>query len=228
MNAGSDDNSLRRLGVLVLFGAAFGYIEAAVVVYLRRIFYPDGFGFPLADFHEMAGFGPYLLTEVGREAATLVLILTACILMTRTLRHRTAYFLIIFAVWDIFYYIWLKVILNWPASVMDWDILFLIPLTWGGPVLAPLITSCLMLMIAWALLSKARLKITRLWAGSFIVAIVLIIIVYCAGGLHITDADYKRYFSWPAFIVLHTAMAGLVLICRRNNGSGEEENETAS
>ena len=228
MNAGLNDNSLKRLGVLVLFGAAFGYIEAAVVVYLRRIFYPDGFGFPIADFHEMAGFGPYLLTEVGREAATLVLILTACALMARDLRRRTAYFLIIFAIWDITYYLWLKVILNWPASVMDWDILFLIPVTWGGPVLAPLITSCLMLLIAWALLSKGQVKVTKLWAGSFVAGTILIVVVYCAGGLHITDPDYKRYFSWPAFIVLHTAMAALVFICRRNDGSGEETSETAS
>ena len=65
----TDRNTLKRFVALVFFGIAFAYIESAVVVYLRAIFYPDGFTFPIADFDDIAGFGPYLLTEIGREDA---------------------------------------------------------------------------------------------------------------------------------------------------------------
>ncbi len=74
-----------------------------------------------------------VLTEIGREAATLVLIFTAAWLFGGVPQERIAYFLIIFAVWDIFYYVWLKVLLDWPATLMDWDILFLIPRGLGVP-----------------------------------------------------------------------------------------------
>ena len=108
----SDKISIRRLITLALFSIAFAYIEAVVVVYLRAIFYPDGFTFPIINFLVMPGAERYVLIEIGREAATMVLILTASWLMVSNWRHRLAYFLIIFAVWDIFYYVWLKLLLN--------------------------------------------------------------------------------------------------------------------
>ena len=37
--------------IAVVFGIAFGYIEAAVVVYLREIFYTGGFVFPPENPH---------------------------------------------------------------------------------------------------------------------------------------------------------------------------------
>jgi hypothetical protein len=33
---------------LAVFSMAMGYLESAVVVYLRKLYYPDGFKFPLA------------------------------------------------------------------------------------------------------------------------------------------------------------------------------------
>ena len=94
--------SIRRLITLALFSIAFAYIEAVVVVYLRAIFYPDGFSFPITNFLEMPGADRYVLIEIGRETATVVLMLTASWLMVSNWRHRLAYFLIIFAIWDIF------------------------------------------------------------------------------------------------------------------------------
>src|SRR5690606_3193495 len=100
--------------------------------------------FPLEVFGVTPEARRLLLTEIGREAATLVLILTAAWLFGRSRQERVAYFLVIFAVWDVFYYVWLKVLLNWPASIMDWDILFLIPAVWASPVLYPVLVSALM------------------------------------------------------------------------------------
>src|SRR4030043_1288929 len=141
ISADSLRTNFKRFCVVVVFGIAFAYIEASVVVYLREIFHPSGFTFPLAEFGITPLWKRLLLTETGREAATLVVIFTASWLFGRNLRQRFAFFLTIFAVWDIFYYVWLKVLINWPASIMDWDILFLIPTVWAGPVIAPILIS---------------------------------------------------------------------------------------
>ncbi|HIJ67517.1 MAG TPA: hypothetical protein HPP87_08250 [Planctomycetes bacterium] len=208
-----DKNSLRRFIALVFFGIAFAYIESAVVVYLRAIFYPDGFNFPITDFEEIAGFGPYLVTEIGREAATLVLMFTASYMLGRNLRRRFAYFLTIFAVWDIFYYVWLKVLIDWPATIMDWDILFLIPVTWAGPVLAPVITSATMLIIAAVLFTDKTVHLILPRLAGFSGIVLMIVVVFCIAGINCTKPEYKLYFSWPGFIALHIAVILLLFGC---------------
>ncbi len=209
----TDRNTLKRFVTLAFFGIAFAYIESAVVVYLRAIFYPDGFNFPIADFRTLTGFGRYLLTEVGREAATLVFMFTASYMLGRNLRRRFAYFITIFAVWDIFYYVWLKVLIGWPASILDWDILFLMPVVWAGPVLAPIITSLTMLVIASVMFSSRAIEITRPRLIGFIAAALMIVVLFCVGGLHMTQPDYRLYFSWPAFVALHAVVIFLLFRC---------------
>ena len=189
--------------IVVVFGIAFAYIESAVVVYLRAIFYPQGFTFPLSGFAEGALWKRLLLTEIGREAATLVLILTASWLFGRNRRQRLAFFLTIFAVWDIFYYVWLKVLLDWPATINEWDILFLIPAVWASPVLAPVLISLTLLIFAVSILyldcyGKSIKVSARQWFA-FAVAVVLVVLSFCLAGRHIEQIDYKVYFSWPLF-----------------------------
>ena len=201
----------KRIFVVLWFSAAFGYIESSVVVYLREIFYPDGFTFPIADFSKMPGALRFFLTEVGREAATLVLMYTAAILIAKKLRERIAYFMIIFAVWDIFYYVWLKVLLDWPGSLLDWDILFLIPMVWAGPVLAPVISSCVMLWIAWLLLQERDMKFTRSSVWGLAGCVVGIIVCFCVASLKMTEADFASVFSWPVFLAVHVGVVVLIL-----------------
>jgi len=43
--------------------------------------------------------------------------------------------------------VFLRIMAPWPNSLLDWDILFLLPLPWWGPVMAPV--SIAVLMIAW-------------------------------------------------------------------------------
>jgi hypothetical protein len=204
------DKSVKTLGttfkrflIAVVFSIAFGYIEAAVVVYLREIFYPNGFIFPLSVSIINEVSKRLLLTEIGREAATLVLIVTGAWLFGRNLRQKVAYFLTIFAVWDIFYYIWLKVFLDWPASIMDWDILFLIPMPWAGPVLAPVLVSFVMLIFAAVILyrdCRARpVKATLYDWLVFFIAAVIVIISFCIPGPHTAQEDYASYFYWSLF-----------------------------
>ena len=102
------------LGVLnaTAYAVAMAYLESAIVVYLRRLYYPRGFDFPLVIIDV-----PTLLIEVGRETATMVMLATVGVAAGRTKVGKWAYFLYLFGVWDIFYYIWLKVFLDWPASL---------------------------------------------------------------------------------------------------------------
>jgi len=195
--------TLKKICIVTAFGIAFGYIEAAVVVYLRAIFYPDGFTFPL----ELFGVEPLqkrlFLTEIGREVATIVVIFTGAWLFARDFRRRAAYFLIIFAVWDIFYYVWLKVLLDWPASIMDWDILFLIPVAWASPVLYPVLISILFLVFAVTVLylssRKTPIKVTSLDWLAFFLSVVIMVLSFCIAGLRITERDFASYFYEPVF-----------------------------
>lgn len=195
-------NMLKRFIIVVIFSIAFGYIEAAVVVYLRAIFHSDGFTFPL-EFAIDPASKRILLTEIGREAATLVLILTGAWLFGKNRQQRFAYFLTIFAVWDIFYYIWLEVLINWPASISDWDILFLIPVVWASPVWAPVLISIIMLAFAVIILYRDNLgrplKVTAMDWLLFIAASLIVVVSLCIGGSHITQQNFNSYFYWPLF-----------------------------
>ncbi|HEY7527862.1 MAG TPA: hypothetical protein VH660_01825, partial [Candidatus Deferrimicrobiaceae bacterium] len=114
--------------LLLVFAAAMAFVEAAVVIYLRELI-GSGPLFPMKDLP------PALLAvEVVREAATLVILLSAAFLAVRGGARRLGAFLLLFAAWDVFYYLWLYVTIGWPAGIADWDILFLIPLPWVGPV----------------------------------------------------------------------------------------------
>jgi hypothetical protein len=208
---------IKRFCIVVIFSIAFAYIEAAVVVYLREIFYPDGFTFPLTVFGIDQFSKRLLLTEIGREAATIILIFTGSWLFGKNRRQRFAYFLTIFAIWDIFYYVWLKVLLDWPASIMDWDILFLIPNTWASAVLYPVLVSVTLLLFAAAILYRdARgrpIKVTRADWLVFIIAGVIVVVSFYIPGRHVAEPDYKSYFYWPLFALGHISAVAVFLKC---------------
>ena len=146
-------SDLRRTFLwLTVFSIAMAYLESAVVVYLRAIMYPGGFNFPLASMQPGIA-----VTEVFREAATIVMLLGAGYLGGRYLTQRFAWFIYCFAVWDIFYYVFLKILVNWPASLMTWDILFLIPTTWTGPVITPVIVSFTMILLALVIINRGKI-----------------------------------------------------------------------
>jgi hypothetical protein len=136
--------SLSRIFLVVfLFAIAMGFLEAIVVVYLRELFYPGGFHFPLVTLPSKL-----VNIEIVREVTTIIMLVSIGLLTGKTKNERFAWFLFVFGVWDIFYYVGLKMFLNWPVSLMTWDILFLIPVTWIGPVLAPVICSITMILIS--------------------------------------------------------------------------------
>ena len=101
----------RTLLIITLLFIALGYIESAVVVYMREILYPGGFQFPLAPIEMNLA-----ITEIIREFATLVILVCIGMLTGRTFSEKFAWFLYSFAIWDIFYYVFLKLLIGWPES----------------------------------------------------------------------------------------------------------------
>jgi hypothetical protein len=149
-----------RLVIVAIYASAMAWVEAAVVIYLRTLigrlqpYQPN----PLAL---SAGTG-LAGVEAVREAATLIMLLAVGWLAGRTWRSRLAYAMIAFGLWDILYYAFLAVIGPWPSSLMDWDILFLLPLPWWGPVLAPLAIA-VVLIVSGILVSQFDQPDHPLW-----------------------------------------------------------------
>ncbi len=137
-----------RLAALTAFAVAFGYVEGAVVVYLRELAYPEGFRFPLVPFPDRV-----IVTEVLREAATIVLLLGSAFACERRGYRRFAVFAFTFGIWDAAYYGTLRAVLGWPKGWLEWDVLFLIPAVWTGPVLAPILVSAALVAASLLLLS---------------------------------------------------------------------------
>lgn len=142
--------ALRRVLSIILFGIAFGYVEAAVVVYLRTIGGPARVAarlgaqdlFPLLRLDALSPAVLALLKiEVGREAATLLMLAGVGLALTGNIRTWLAGFALAFGVWDLAFYFWLRVLIGWPASLGTWDLLFLLPVPWAAPVLAPVIVA---------------------------------------------------------------------------------------
>jgi hypothetical protein len=141
-----------------IFSIAMAALESAVVVYLRALYYPDGFSVAFRLIDERI-----IKVELLRELSTLIMLGVVGYIAGKDFKERMAYFLLAFAVWDIFYYGWLKVLLDWPASVFEWDILFLIPFTWLGPVWAPLVCSLTMIALCLVLLSNRNRVSSLVW-----------------------------------------------------------------
>jgi len=140
-----------KLLLAAFFAVAFAYVEASVVVYLRELIYPDGFSLPLREI-------PSRLTiiELSRELATMMMLIIVAAILARQIWERFAYFIFTFGIWDIFYYVWLKATINWPDSLAEWDVLFLLPLPWIGPVIAPVSISVLMIVVGILVLRQTN------------------------------------------------------------------------
>jgi len=205
----------KRLLFLLLFGVAMGFMEAAVVVYLRGILYPEGFSFPL----KLAA-RSLEAVEIAREAATIAMLLAVAMLAEKTRRGRFACFMLLFGIWDITYYVFLWVTLGWPASILAWDVLFLIPVIWTGPVLAPVLVS--VMLIATALMYFARRKeaeVVRISKAEWAAAIsggVVIFGTFAFNHSAVYAGEMPRSYPWGLFAAgMILAAVVLVRVWRR-------------
>jgi hypothetical protein len=201
-------NDPRRWTTVVVFAIAMALLEAAVVTYLRTFldrvdpYQPSPLPLP----------GGLIRIEIAREMATVIMLGSTAWLAGRNWRARFGYFLIAFGVWDIFYYVFLAPMSGWPRSLLDWDVLFLIPLPWWGPVLAPTLIAALM-VIGGTMITQFGKGVAALWPGpvwwviSFGGAL-LALYVFMADSLHAPEWSEEALtkilpvvFNWPLFFL---------------------------
>lgn len=203
----------RVVAGIVLFGAAFGYVEAAVVAYLRAIYGPLHTPlnelFPLFTLDQLRGLGQEhwtrLRIELGRELATLLMLAGAGLLGGRNTRERIEIFLACFGIWDITFYLWLKVLIDWPASLLTWDLLFLIPVPWAGPVIAPVLVAISMIAVGLAMLWReyhgSPIEIDGKRWIAIVAGGILVFIAFIADFRNTTNGGYPKAFHWGVFLV---------------------------
>ena len=207
-----------RWWIVVVFALAMAWVESAAVYYLRTLidrivpYQPN----PLPV---IGGLGP---VEQARELATMIMLFTVGVLAGRSWRSRLGYSAVAFGVWDISYYLFLKWMCAWPHSLLDWDILFLLPLPWWGPVLAPVLIA--LLLIAWGTLASQferpqfswRVKAT-VW-GMNVAGVALALYVFMADAVRVASLGVEEIrhalpsrFNWPLFGVALTLMSVPIL-----------------
>ncbi len=206
-----------RLWWAGVFAAAFAFVESAIVVYLRAVLDVEDL------IRDVPPLDPFITaTELGREVATLVLLAAAGWAIGRNLQTRLGFSFFVFGLWDIFYYVWLKVVLGWPDSLLDPDILFLIPLPWWGPVLSPLLIALLCVFGGvFAVICDERGKQVRPRAWEWValaVGVLLVLYAFMADAIAILPATAEELnrlrpsaFRWPAYLAGLAAMAWPVL-----------------
>lgn len=209
----------RSTWVLVtIFAIAMAWVEAAVVYDLRLLV--DRLEPYQADPLPISGALGSI--ELVREVATLVMLAAVGALAGATIRTRFAYTAIAFGIWDIFYYLSLKLMYGWPRTLFDWDVLFLLPLPWWGPVIAPV--SIAVLMVVWGTLATATADGStdaalefRLWVAAGLGA-ALALYIFMSDALRAAPYGYEAVrtvlpttFNWPLFVVAWALMAAPVM-----------------
>ena len=203
---------------VVVFAIAMAWVESSVVFYLRTMigridpYQPN----PLPV---SAGFAK---AELIREVATMVMLATVGWLAGRNARARFGYFLVAFGVWDIGYYVFLKPLTGWPRTLLDWDVLFLIPLPWWGPVVAPCLIATLMIVFG-TLVTQFVSDVHDAWprqasAVACSVGMALALYVFVADAIKVVTQGetglrqmLPARFNWPLFGVALLLLAVPVL-----------------
>jgi hypothetical protein len=187
--------------VVVGFGVAMAFLESAVVVYLQRALgIQVGVLFPLQD---PAGVGDLAAIEVGREAATLVMLAAVGWLAGRSALERLAWTAVAFGTWDILYYAWLWVFIGWPPSLTTWDLLFLIPVPWAGPVWSPVAVSVALvgfgLAAAHRLRAGRRVRVGPAQVAAGLLGGAVVIVAFCWNAPLLVEGGIPSDFPWPVF-----------------------------
>jgi hypothetical protein len=215
----------RRILVgLLLFGISFGYVEAAVVIYLRALYEPlrqrltpgraPGDLFPLVNREKMVAEAPetalLLNVEVIREAATIVMLAAAAMLVTAERSLWLPTLSIAFGAWDLSFYLFLKLWIDWPASLLTWDLLFLLPVPWVAPVLAPVIVSFTIIGCGVVTLYRPIYTEWRHWTGLFLGG-ALVILSFTWDFRHVIAGNMPRPFTWWLFVTGEAVSLGSFL-----------------
>jgi hypothetical protein len=206
------------LAGLYLFGIGFGFVEAAVVVDLRAILGPSVERLagrtsddlvPMIPLDRLVKDNPaagrLMRVEVLREAATLVMLAGVGLAVGRSFVGRFSVFIVGFGVWDLTYYLFLKLLIDWPASVWTWDILFLIPFPWAAPVLAPSFVAVTMVLAGSIVLVEEAagrpFRVSRRDWLAIVAGGLILIAAFCWDWRNLAAGGMSDPFPWPLFAI---------------------------
>lgn len=203
--------------IVIAFALAMAYLESAVVVYLQGAL--GGRVGEIFSLRPELAAGNYILIEVGRELATLVMIGAVGALVGRSGLERLAWAAVVFGAWDIGYYAWLQIFSGWPGSLATTDLLFLIPLPWVGPVWSPVLVS--VALVGVGLIAAARhwydagLEISRLHWAAGLAGGSIVILSWTIDSGRLLDGNLPGPYPWPLFAIgLAIALAAAADVCR--------------
>jgi hypothetical protein len=196
MSAGRSVASTRSTAIAVIaFAAAMAFVEAAVVVDLRAAL---GVGDAIVPLVPVASAGNLVTIEVGREAATLVMLAAVGWIAGRGGLERLAWAAVAFGAWDIGYYAWLRVFVGWPGGLDTPDVLFLIPVPWIGPVWAPVVVS--LALVGFGLAAAARIRASGPLAVAGLAGGLVVILSFTIDAGTALGGRVPS-FAWPLFAV---------------------------
>jgi len=226
----SQSGFLHALAAMVVLTVGLGYMEAAVVVYLREISAPIRQRYfpreaseplPLLGGQQLAAAGgdkfKILAIEMTREPAPLAVLAAFAWVLGRTRRMRVGLFLVGFGLWDILYYVFLKLLIDWPKSLASWDVLYLIPAPWVAPVWAALASAVTMLALGAVAISTGRAgqkaRSPSAWLA-IVCGVALVLVSFFLRTREAFDAvpvRYDWYFFVPGWVL--TVGGSLRLLC---------------
>jgi len=215
-----------------LFALAMAFVEAAVVVYLRRVL-------GVVDLlRDVAVYDPAIaLTEIGREAATLLMLLAVGFATGRSLQSRIGFALFSFGIWDILYYVWLRLLLGWPRSLLTEDVLFLIPVPWWGPVLAPVLIALLSTAFGAVLVARDEtgraVRLGGIGWTALLAGMTMVLYTFMADAIGALPAGAEELgrlkptsFLWAPYVAGFTAM--VFALCRAARPASRRESHRGS
>lgn len=206
---------LQQSLIVASYAFAMAYLESAVVVYLQRALSMTPLTlFPLRDQTSLGGLGTI---EVGREVATILMLVTVGWLAGCTSLERFAWTSVAFGIWDIGYYFWLWVFIGWPTSLGTTDLLFLLPVPWVAPVLAPVLVSIALIGFGLVLAQRIRRGEALHLKGKnwllLIVGGVMVIASFTLQAGRIRNGAMPSNFAWPIFAIgMAIAITGVALL----------------
>lgn len=209
----------KNILLVTFFAISMAYLESAVVVYLRGLY-------KIEDLIRDMNFTPdtYTIIELGREAATIIMLAMIAVIAGNTKQKRLGYFFYSFGIWDIFYYIWLYVFIQWPQSLLDWDILFLIPLPWWGPVIAPILISALLIFTGYFFVNGNKFRINLISGIIILISMLIILFTFMEDSIRIIitgngDLTTVRptHYNWILFLITYLIWMGTTLKFFINN-----------
>jgi hypothetical protein len=178
-----------------------------VVVYLRALAEPIRLAaglptaelFPLSKVSQLGAHLRIVRIELAREAATLIMLASVAAAAARSFRSWLAAFALCFGAWDLAFYASLRVLIGWPASLATWDLLFLLPVPWVGPVLAPVIVAASLVAGGVAGLVRDPPRVDRIAWALLIAGGVILFCAFIWDWRNVVDGGMPRDFPWLIF-----------------------------